>query len=650
MIPTAITGLNANSTVAGQITLSWSGGLGSNVIYSYVLSTGTIQSVSGSASPVTITLTSTNSVTTTVTLTATVLGGSTSATSLSVITTTPITATVTGYTSSVVNGSYTIFTYNIPGYTLSNAITLTGPTSLYVLAVGGGGSGGSSYSAGGGGAGGLVQSVLNCTGNNDVISIYVGQGGAAATGGGNNGQSTTFTITGADSANSFTAYGGGVGGGASAAGSGNNIVGSGGGGNSSNSSFNTGGTGTTGQGNSGGTATASSNNSGGGGGAGGSGATPAGGAGIITNTSTLTALSGSTYASYYWGGGGGGGYANVTAGSGGIGGGGGGSSFSGASSGTFGTGGITTGQNVALATVGGAGCANTGGGGGGSSNNQQGGYGGSGAVLVSIPTVYIVAPTVWSNANIPQPKLYFPFSKDMLNYASGTGVPFWYNYQGTGAVSITSGLTLNGSAGCLQSTAGTSCLMATTGYPNNSFIFPTNSNGYTFSLWVYSTVASGYPGQPFSINVSGNTSNYGIQLYGSSGLNGGIASMLGTGSNIGGNYGFTINTWHHIVMTMTTSGAISYYFYPSSSSVTGTSFTGTGTYSSSPGYSDFRIFGSNNANGTGLGANFTGFPYSYLNTSKGNTTATYYISDFYYFDAILTLAQIQWLHSNQAIH
>jgi len=86
MIPTAITGLNANSTVAGQITLSWSGGLGSNVVYTYVLSTGTIQSVSGIASPVTITLTSTAVTTTTITLTASVLGGSTSAISNSITT------------------------------------------------------------------------------------------------------------------------------------------------------------------------------------------------------------------------------------------------------------------------------------------------------------------------------------------------------------------------------------------------------------------------------------------------------------------------------------------------------------------------------------------------------------------------------------
>jgi hypothetical protein len=91
IIPTPITGLTATSTVAGQITLTWSGGIGQNVKYTYALSTGTVQSIgaltgNGAGTPysVTITLTSTASITTTVTLTATVLGGSTSAVSNSV--------------------------------------------------------------------------------------------------------------------------------------------------------------------------------------------------------------------------------------------------------------------------------------------------------------------------------------------------------------------------------------------------------------------------------------------------------------------------------------------------------------------------------------------------------------------------------------
>ena len=96
MFPTTITGLTATSTVAGQIVLTWSGGLGSNVIYSYVLSNNTnpISTIGtltgngvGTPYSITLTLTSTAQVATTVTLTATVLGGSTSAVSGSVVTT-----------------------------------------------------------------------------------------------------------------------------------------------------------------------------------------------------------------------------------------------------------------------------------------------------------------------------------------------------------------------------------------------------------------------------------------------------------------------------------------------------------------------------------------------------------------------------------
>ena len=654
-IPTSITNLTASSSVAGQITLTWSGGLGNNVKYSYTLSSGTIQSTSGT-NPTTITLTTNSATTTTVTLTASVLAGSTSATSNSITTVAPITATVTGYTSSVVNGSYTIFTYNVPGYTISNAITLTGPTSLQILAVGGGGSGGSTAGAGGGGAGGVVQSVINCTGSNDVISVYVGQGGAGAASGGNSGQSTTFTITGTDSGSSITAYGGGVGAGATAAGSGNGTVGSGGGGNGSGTSFTSGGTGTTGQGYAGANATASTNAGGGGGGAAANGSGLAGGTGVITNTATLTALSGSTFATYYWGGGGGAGYYSTTAGNGGIGGGGGGSSFNGGTSGTVGGSGITTGQSVALATIGGAGCANTGGGGGGGTNSNAGGYGGSGVLLVGLLTSYIVAPTVWSNANIPQPVLYFPFSRDMLNYASGTGVPFWYQYNGTGSVSINSSVTLNGSAGCLKSLLGTSCLMATTGFPNNSYTLPANNNGYSFSMWV--RCSSNAPGGHFFCftTASQSTANAGFQLFGpgNTGTNSYAVCNGGTTPSWNTGYSFTLNTWHHHVITVDKSGAVKWYFVPSTtagSSITGPNTTNTTTYNSTPGFNDLRIFGAANSNGTGIGSSYTGKPYSYLNTTLGNTTsADLLMSDFYYFDAVLTLAQIQWLHSNQAIH
>ena len=83
---------NITSTVAGQIVLTWSGGLGNNVVYSYALSvpsgTATIASASTTSSSgtntTTLTLNSTASVSTAVTVTGKVLDGSGSATSASI--------------------------------------------------------------------------------------------------------------------------------------------------------------------------------------------------------------------------------------------------------------------------------------------------------------------------------------------------------------------------------------------------------------------------------------------------------------------------------------------------------------------------------------------------------------------------------------
>ena len=85
LIPTPITNLNAVSNTPGQITLTWSGGDGYNIKYSYALSNGTLVYALGS-NPTTLQLSSQNSVTTTVTLTGTILGGSTTATSTSITT------------------------------------------------------------------------------------------------------------------------------------------------------------------------------------------------------------------------------------------------------------------------------------------------------------------------------------------------------------------------------------------------------------------------------------------------------------------------------------------------------------------------------------------------------------------------------------
>jgi hypothetical protein len=122
LIVSPMTNLIATSTVAGQITLTWSNAVGYNVKYSYALSSGTIQSISGQ-NPTTITLTSTNSIITAVTLTASVLGGSVSATSDSVTTLNPIKTLNTIY--SALSGAPNI-TYNYNSQNCHVACDVTG--------------------------------------------------------------------------------------------------------------------------------------------------------------------------------------------------------------------------------------------------------------------------------------------------------------------------------------------------------------------------------------------------------------------------------------------------------------------------------------------------------------------------------------------
>ena len=105
LLPTPIVNVSATSTVAGQINLTWTGGVGNNVKYTYSVynNTGSVlvspiaYTVSG-ANPSTITFTDTVSKSYTVTVTANVLGGSVSRVSSAV-------TTFTGYkTPSVTSG------------------------------------------------------------------------------------------------------------------------------------------------------------------------------------------------------------------------------------------------------------------------------------------------------------------------------------------------------------------------------------------------------------------------------------------------------------------------------------------------------------------------------------------------------------------
>jgi hypothetical protein len=241
-------------------------------------------------------------------------------------------------------------------------------TASYLVVAGGGGGG--RQQGGGGGAGGYLTGTASLS-PGIVYTATVGGGGAAGTGSpGNNGTSGSNSVVSGTGLTTVTSVGGGGGNG-----NGGPAAGNGGSGGGGGLGVATGGTGTSGQGNNGGASVTSGPNGGAGGGGGGAsavgsnsgsfnGSTTSGGNGGNGTASSITGSS-VTYA----GGGGGGGYANSgtpPSGTGGTGGGGAG-----------GIGGV-------------AGTANTGGGGGGggqvAGNVYNGAAGGSGVVILSVPT------------------------------------------------------------------------------------------------------------------------------------------------------------------------------------------------------------------------------------------------------------------------
>ena len=270
----------------------------------------------------------------------------------------PVDGTTTSTITAVQPSStYLTNTWGTPVLASSNPV---GYDATYLVVAGGAGGG-----SGGGGAGGLLTGTTRLL-TGTVNTVVVGAGGlggilnADLPGGGYYGLNGT-----ASSIRAIVAQGGGGGAGG---GFGNgNAGGSGGGGGTPGTT--TGGAGVTGQGNAGGGVTGTTGGSGGGGGSSAAGASVAssatGGAGGAGTASSITGSS-VTYA----GGGGGGG---TTGGAGGAGGGGAG----GAGSATAGT-------------------ANTGGGGGGVNLNTAGANGGSGVVILSVPTANYTGTTTGS--------------------------------------------------------------------------------------------------------------------------------------------------------------------------------------------------------------------------------------------------------------
>ena len=250
--------------------------------------------------------------------------------------------------------AYSGFNASTPGY-----------VGNYLVVAGGGGGGG----FGGAGAGGYLTSTASFA-PGTTYTITVGGGGAGTDSSGSqrgtNGTNSVF--------NSITATGGGGGGAFSNTLQNGSSGGSGGGsGTSATAPYTTGsgGAGTSGQGNTGGVAVTGGTAGGGGGGAGavgGNGSGFAGGPGGAGSSSSITG------SAVFYAGGGGGGSLAAGGGAGGAGGGGNGASGS------------------TVATVG---AVNTGGAGGGGYGGT-GFAGGSGVVILSVPTAYYSGTTTGS--------------------------------------------------------------------------------------------------------------------------------------------------------------------------------------------------------------------------------------------------------------
>ena len=260
-------------------------------------------------------------------------------------------------------------------------------TASYLVVAGGGG--GAYSDGGGGGAGGLVTGTITLT-VGTVYTAVVGGGGAGAgapgTASGTNGTSSTFPgVT--------TAVGGGGGGGGAPGAVAGSSGGSGGGGGNAGLVGSAGGAGTPGQGNAGGSATAVAPAYAAGGGGG---ASAVGG----NATSTLAGNGGNGTASSITGtpvtyAGGGGGGVNTPSGG-----------------GTAGTGGGGAGGNLSTSAANGT--ANTGGGGGGGATTGVG-SGGSGVVILSVPT------TNYSGTTTGSPTITTSGSNTIIKYTSGSG-------------------------------------------------------------------------------------------------------------------------------------------------------------------------------------------------------------------------------------
>jgi hypothetical protein len=199
--------------------------------------------------------------------------------------------------------------------------------------------------------------------------------------------------------------------------------------------------------------------------------------------------------------------------------------------------------------------------------------------------------------------LYYPFNGDVLNYATGTGVNN-ASIMGT-TVSISNSVYKIGTGSLRQTSS-----VYQNGYLNIPSI-PANTGGYTFSCWFYQTNNS-TDGMLFGFEIT--ASNRAFMYYANNnfyvGTNGSLFTAISSPS---------LNTWYHIVWTLTTGAASVVY-------INGTQ---TGTTNSLP------IPGA----GTFVYNNILGNP------DAGQRAFVGYIDDFRYYNRVLNSSDVTSLYN-----
>jgi hypothetical protein len=254
---------------------------------------------------------------------------------------------------------------------------------------------------------------------------------------------------------------------------------------------------------------------------------------------------------------------------------------------------------------GGAGGSGTYAAGSGGSGGGAGGY--SNVAGIAVPNILAGSSATATNPNFgitfSNCKLYFPFDTNVLNYASGTGVSVGSIVGSACQVSSSFFNIGSGSLMSANSTSGSSYFSITT-------TIPANVNGYSFAFWVYITATNA--GMVWSFSQSSNNGNRIYCFYTSSNL------YISIGSNVQ-ILTPTLNNWYHIGWTLTT-GSYS-TVYVNGVVVLTTSSVAYVSYAFNKNYILSDPYGSSNPGIYG------------------------YIDDFYYFDTILSAANIDSIYT-----